>query len=225
MSNQASLGDISNSGKSNSRKGSSETKIDQDSEGRKKRRFGPLLMEIPESWRDERLKDVTELITRGKQPTYADDGIPVINQECIYWSGWHWENLRYLDKEVGDNWKDKRFPNKGDVIINSTGQGTLGRALVYPDNKERAIDSHVTLVRTDEEVQPNFFRYFLESKLGNGLLYSMCVNGSTGQIELSKSKLNLLSLPVPPLDEQRRIASVLYNVDQAIQKTEEIIEQ
>lgn len=53
----------------------------------------------------------------------------------------------------------------------------------------------------------------------------MCVNGSTGQIELSKTRLDLLPVPLPPLEEQRKIATVLYTVDQAIQKTEEIGKQ
>ena len=195
-------------------------------EDRKTIRLGPLLMEMPAEWRNERLKDVTQLVTRGKQPTYSEnDGVPVINQECIYWNGWHFENTKILEKETAEEWSKKNFAQKGDVLINSTGQGTLGRALVYRDDERRAIDSHVTRLNATNDLCPSFFRYFLESNFGNGLLYSMCVSGSTGQIELSKSKLKLLSLPVPPLPEQRKIASILYNVDQAIQKTEEIIEQ
>ncbi|MDB9253792.1 restriction endonuclease subunit S [Halorubrum ezzemoulense] len=187
--------------------------------------FGPFTLSTPGEWSAKRLGDIKRLITRGKQPTYDDDGIPVINQECIYWDGWHFENLRYLDEDVGEDWKDKYFPQSGDVILNSTGQGTLGRAQVYPDNKRRAIDSHVTLLRTDDELNPYFHRYFLESHLGQALLYSMCVNGSTGQIELSKTRLDLQPVPLPPLPEQHKIATVLYTVDRAIEKTEEIIEQ
>lgn len=187
--------------------------------------FGPFTLSTPGEWSAKRLGDIKKLITRGKQPTYHDDGIPVINQECIYWDGWHFENLRYLDEDVGEDWKDKYFPQRGDVILNSTGQGTLGRAQVYPDDKRRAIDSHVTLLRTVDELNPYFHRYFLESHLGQALLYSMCVNGSTGQIELSKTRLDLQPVPLPPLSEQRKIATVLYTVDRAIEKTEEIIEQ
>lgn len=188
-------------------------------------KFGPFTLSTPGEWSAKRLGDIKKLITRGKQPTYDDDGIPVINQECIYWDGWHFENLRYLDEDVGGDWKNKYFPQKGDVILNSTGQGTLGRAQVYPDNQRRAIDSHVTLLRTEDELNPYFHRYFLESHLGQALLYSMCVNGSTGQIELSKTRLDLQPVPLPPLAEQRKIATVLYTVDKAIEKTEEIIEQ
>ena len=198
---------------------------EQASDELKQEQFGPFTLSTPGGWTAKRLGDIKRLITRGKQPTYADDGVPVINQECIYWNGWQFENLRYLEEEVAKDWKDKYYPQSGDVILNSTGQGTLGRAQVYPDNEHRAIDSHVTLLRTDEELNPYFHRYFLESRLGQALLYSMCVNGSTGQIELSKTRLDLLPIPIPPLSEQRKIATVLNNVDQAIQKKEEIIEQ
>ncbi|EMA11299.1 restriction endonuclease subunit S [Haloarcula marismortui] len=184
--------------------------------------FGPFTLSTPGDWTAKRLGDIKTLITRGKQPTYADEGVPVINQECIYWDGWQFENLRYLDADVAQDWKEKYFPQDGDVILNSTGQGTLGRAQVYPDEERRAIDSHVTLLRTNDELSPYFHRYFLESHLGQALLYSMCVNGSTGQIELSKTRLDLQPIPLPPLEEQNKIANVLYNVDQAIQKSEEI---
>ncbi|WP_263819159.1 restriction endonuclease subunit S [Salinibacter sp.] len=55
---------------------------------------------------------------------------------------------------------------------------------------------------------------YLES-LGAGSTFS----------EVSKRVVEKVDIPVPPLPEQRKIASVLYAVDQAIQKTEAIIEQ
>ncbi|MDS0243405.1 MULTISPECIES: restriction endonuclease subunit S [unclassified Haloferax] len=198
---------------------------EDDSSGLDHEQFGPFTLSTPGDWTAKRLGDIKQLITRGKQPTYADEGVPVINQECIYWDGWHFENLRYLDADVAEGWKEKYFPERDDVILNSTGQGTLGRAQVYPDDERRAVDSHVTLLRTDDELLPHFHRYFLESHLGQALLYSMCVNGSTGQIELSKTRLDLLPVPLPPIEEQRKIASILYNLDQAIQKTNEIVDQ
>jgi type I restriction enzyme S subunit len=216
MSEEAPLDEYVDDGESGS---------EQDEEGLDQEQFGPFILSTPGEWTAKRLGEIKRLITRGKQPTYADEGVPVINQECIYWDGWHFENLRYLDEEVAKDWKEKYYPQSGDVILNSTGQGTLGRAQVYPGDKRRAIDSHVTLLRTEEGLNPHFHRYFLESYLGQALLYSMCVNGSTGQIELSKTRLDLLPIPLPPLEEQRRIATILYNIDQAIQKTEEIIEQ
>lgn len=219
MSDEATLDDfVDTSGQSDQSAEDDHDTLDQE-------QFGPFTLSTPGEWTAKRLGDIKHLITRGKQPTYADDGVPVINQECIYWDGWYFENLRYLDEDVAEEWKEKYFPQEGDVILNSTGQGTLGRAQVYPDDEQRAIDSHVTLLRTDKELNPHFHRYFLQSHLGQALLYSMCVNGSTGQIELSKTRLDLYPVPLPPLEEQRKIASVLYNINQAIQKTQEVIDQ
>jgi len=216
MSEEATLDDYTEQGDEG------EAGPEQEVDGLDQEQFGPFTLSTPGEWTAKRLGEIKRLITRGKQPTYANEGAPVINQECIYWDGWHFENLRYLDEEVAEDWKEKYFPQSGDVILNSTGQGTLGRAQVYPDNERRAIDSHVTLLRTEDGLNPYFHRYFLESYLGQALLYSMCVNGSTGQIELSKTRLDLLPIPLPPLNEQRNIATVLRTVDQAIQKTEEI---
>lgn len=219
MSDEVTLDDF------NEKAGGENQVADSSSESLEQEKFGPFTLSTPGEWTAKRLGDIKQLITRGKQPTYADDGVPVINQECIYWDDWYFENLRYLDEDVAAEWKDKYFPQKGDVILNSTGKGTLGRAQVYPDDKRRAIDSHVTLIRADGELNPFFYRYFLESHLGQALLYSMCVNGSTGQIELSKNQLDLLPVPLPPVEEQRKIASVLYTLDKAIQSTEDVIDQ
>ena len=219
MSEEATLNDFADDRvRDSSNTGGSPNELEQE-------QFGPFTLSTPGEWTGKRLGDVKELITRGKQPTYDDDGVPVINQECIYWDGWRFENLRHLDEEVAEGWKSKYFPQAGDIALNSTGQGTLGRAQVYSDDERRAIDSHVTLLRTEDELNPYFHRYFLESPLGQALLYSMCVNGSTGQIELSKTRLDLFPIPIPPLEEQRKIATVLYTVDQAIQKTEKAITQ
>jgi type I restriction enzyme S subunit len=219
MSEETTLGDFEEAADGSSRRdGDSSDTLEQE-------QFGPFTLSTPGEWTAKRLGDIKQFITRGRQPTYADEGIPVINQECIYWDDWYFENLRYLDEEVAAEWKEKYFPQQGDVILNSTGKGTLGRAQVYPDNERRAIDSHVTLIRANGELNPFFYRYFLESHLGQALLYSMCVNGSTGQIELSKTQLDLLPVPLPPLGEQRKIASVLHTLDRAIQKTEAVINQ
>ena len=48
---------------------------------------------------------------------------------------------------------------------------------------------------------------------------------TTAQSNINTGEYGSLPIPVPPLEEQRKIASVLYTVDQAIQKTEEIIDQ
>lgn len=198
------------------------------SAGFRQTQLGPRTITVPEHWSRTRIKDVSEVVTRGKQPTYVDEpGVPVLNQSCIYWDGYYPENLKYLDRDVADDWKPKHFATKGDILINSTGQGTLGRTLYW--DKElgtHAIDSHITRVSVDSDtIDPEFLRYYLESTWGQTMLYVFCVAGSTGQVELSKSDLMSMPLLVPPVEEQRRIADILSTVDEQIQQTDEIIEE
>lgn len=197
-------------------------------DGFRQTQLGPRTITVPEHWSRVRIKDVSEVVTRGKQPTYVDKpGIPVLNQSCIYWDGYHQKNLKYLDEDVAEDWKPKHFVTKGDIVINSTGQGTLGRALYWDkESGTHAIDSHITRVSVDSEtIDPEFLRYYLESTWGQTMLYVFCVAGSTGQIELSKTDLMSMPLLSPPVEEQRRIADILSKVDDQIQQTDKIIEE
>lgn len=66
-----------------------------------------------------------------------------------------------------------------------------------------------------------------KSYLAHALRYhsvERAISGSA-QPQITASMLSKMEYPVPPIEEQRKIASVLYTVDQAIQKTEEIIDQ
>ncbi len=65
----------------------------------------------------------------------------------------------------------------------------------------------------------DFLYYFLSNKELSSLATK------TAQPLLNQSTIGNVTVPTPPISEQRKIATVLYNVDRAIQKTEEIIDQ
>jgi type I restriction enzyme S subunit len=190
--------------------------------------LGPRRLEIPRNWEKSRLEEVSEIITRGKQPTYVEEGgVPVLNQSCIYWDRFHPEALKRLDSEVADGWKDKYWVKEGDVLINSTGKGTLGRALEWTKESDtHALDSHITRVHPDESVlDPTYFRFYLESNHGQKMLYAFCVAGSTGQIELSKTDLQTMPILLPPIEEQREISEAFHRVNKKLQDEQETKEE
>ncbi|RLL68723.1 restriction endonuclease subunit S [Streptomyces sp. Z26] len=169
--------------------------------------------ELPASWSASRLKRVTTLLNRGTAPNYVDAGpVRAISQAANQESGLDWTRTRFHG-HIGDPAKIKGHLKPSDVLINSTGTGTLGRVGYFefdPDGFPCMADSHVTIARVDEEkMNPRFAYYWLGSRPFQGFVYSVLAVGATNQIELNRDRLSDAPVPLPPLDEQCRIADFL----------------
>ena len=154
-------------------------------------------------------------ISRGKSPSYVEcSDLAVINQACIYWDTINYGKVKFNDNAYcGD-----RVLQYGDVLINSTGTGTLGRANIFNStgrSQRYMADSHVTIVRGSATCNPVYIKCFLEQAKTQKDIYRLCVSGSTNQIELSKEKFRLLKLPVPPLELQNQFAAFVEQTDKS----------
>ena len=145
---------------------------------------------IPRGWMVEPLREVATLISRGISPQYDDDarGI-VINQKCIRDGRLSLEHSRRQSKKISED----KLIRLGDVLINSTGVGTLGRvAQVLEPISDCTVDSHVSIVRS--KLNSEFF--------GRTLLqleehFERLGVGSTGQTELSRERIGSTTVIVP----------------------------
>ena len=122
----------------------------------------------PPGWVTATLADVTEYISRGKSPKYTHhSSLPVVNQRAIRWFGIQQEHLKYIDPAQFDLWTPERFIRIGDILWNSTGTGTIGRAcLVTQRDVEppKVVDSHVTIVRPNQlAIEPRFLFFWIQS--------------------------------------------------------------
>lgn len=162
-------------------------------------------------WQTEKLGQVCDLIARGIAPKYVDEGgFRVINQKCIRDHKVDYGLARRHDP-VAKKVPAERVVQAGDVLVNSTGTGTLGRvAQIRVDPGEpTTVDTHVSIVRPKAgKFFTEFFGYMLvtiEDELIAGGL------GASGQTELPRSDLESkfeVSYPAS-LDEQSRIVAVL----------------
>jgi type I restriction enzyme S subunit len=187
------------------------------------------LDEVPNAWSIAPLKRYSKYISRGISPDYIDDekeGIPIINQACIYWEGLNFENVKFQDPSKANGSKGKLCT--GDLLINSTGTGTLGRVAIFKLDRECLVDSHVTIVRTTSELSEEFLYYLLQSNIYQGYIYSVLSTGATNQIELSRWGLSNTHILVPPLSNQRLITTFLDSetarIDTLITKKRELID-
>ena len=160
------------------------------------------------------IEEIASLVSRGKTPKYVEKSkIEVINQACIYWEKIKFENIKYHEDK-----KDILILQDQDILINSTGTGTLGRVNIFIKNEEKdiiyTIDTHITLLRlkqwkSNSIYLKNYFRIPIIQKY----LINKCVNGSTNQIELSKEKFNNFRVLLPPLSLQNEFSEFATKID------------
>ena len=164
-----------------------------------------------------RLKDITiKEIKRGKSPTYANSGnVLVFAQKCNTKAGNIDLSLtKHLDLKVFTKYPDEEYMRDNDIVINSTGNGTLGRIGVFRDSDRIddciiVPDSHVTTVRVNAALISDYIYYTLTYY--QPYLEKNC-SGSTNQTELKPAVIANLFIPVPPYAEQRRIVQKLSDV-------------
>ncbi|OGB01350.1 MAG: hypothetical protein A3E79_12120 [Burkholderiales bacterium RIFCSPHIGHO2_12_FULL_61_11] len=161
---------------------------------------------VPRGWRVGTLGEHTSYLSRGISPKYIEDGgVIVINQKCIRDFSLDLSKARRHDP--AQRKIDGRGLLKGDILVNSTGVGTLGRiAQVLSLDNPAIVDSHVTVMRTDSSLTWNYLGLSIMRRQAE---IEGMGEGSTGQTELSRGKLAILKLLIPPI-------AVLQNFDDVV---------
>lgn len=154
--------------------------------------YSPFDGIAPKEWKTVNLEKITALICRGIAPKYSNNSNQtVINQKCIRDHMIDLSQARtHTPKVINEKWL--RF---GDLLINSTGDGTLGRtAQVWFQPQNITVDSHVTIVRPAKE---NLIFYIGLWGIIHEREIECLHTGSTGQTELPKERVKALELHLP----------------------------
>ena len=167
---------------------------------------------LPSGWVAATVEDITEYVQRGKSPKYIDHSdLPVINQKCVRWDRIDEEYLKFIHPDQKPSWSQQRYLQNGDILWNSTGTGTVGRAGLFMGLKtadQAVVDSHVTVLRVNSTCHPQFLFLYIQSPMIQNRIDDMHT-GSTNQVELSKIEILSTGIPLPPLAEQQRIVAKL----------------
>lgn len=186
------------------------------------------LYDIPDTWTWCKLYDICPFLTRGKSPKYSDTDnmYPVFAQKCnLKEGGISLDKALFLDPSTLSKWGEEYHLKNGDILINSTGTGTVGRTRLF---KESCLgkypfvvpDSHVSVVRTAEEICSEYVFAFISSMIGQVYIESNLA-GSTNQKELYIGVLENMDIPIPPFSEQKRIVSKIEELFAQLDKIEE----
>lgn len=155
------------------------------------------------------LKNCVEKLGRGNQPFYDEFGkIPVIKSAYVR-DGFIEENLKEF---IGEDFylKNKKSQiKKYDILLNSTGVGTLGRSSCYFYEDKALVDGHVTIIRSNK-INPLYLNSFLRSYYGQFQINRL-FSGSSGQIEIYPDDIGLIEIFEASDKQQKDIAKLYEN--------------
>lgn len=177
------------------------------------------------SGRVVRLGEASELITKGTTPTtlgmsFAAEGVPFIRVQNL-----KDKTVHHQADPLFINAETHRELNRSiilprDLLISIA--GTIGRVAIVPDDApEMNCNQAVAIIRP----KPNIHRRYLLHWLSSSEAINQITQGQvTGTISnLSLAQVRSLQIPLPPLDEQRRIAAILDKADALRQKRKRAI--
>lgn len=165
-----------------------------------------------DNWHTHSLGDLAEYQNGNafSKSEWANNGYPIIRIQNLTGEQ---DEFNYYNGDLEERYKVQ----SGDTLLSWS--ATID--VFQWRGSDAALNQHIFRVDTSESVNDTFYRFKLESLLPQLEALS---HGSTMK-HVRKADLVNLDTEIPPLSEQRKIATVLHTVDQAIQRTEDIIEQ
>lgn len=163
--------------------------------------------DIPESWRWVRLGNIIFEAKDGPHfsPEYQDSGIPFISTRNISTGKLNLSTAKYITRELHEELCKRCKPKKWDVLYSKG--GTTGIAAVNDSDQEFSVWVHVAVLSLGEYIYP----YYLAMALNSPHCYALSqeYTHGTSNRDLGLTRMVKITLPLPPLAEQKRIVAKL----------------
>ena len=151
---------------------------------------------------------------RGKSPRYTETSSKfILNQKCNRWNSIDFSFVKSVDEDWYNNIDENIFTKEGDILVNSTGEGTIGRATyITKDYEELIYDSHILLLRLNRTVyNPILFVELFNSSYIQTQIDKIKSAQATKQTELGIS--NLLKIRIPILHNLQKQQTIIDQID------------
>ncbi|PIE20721.1 MAG: type I restriction endonuclease subunit S [Neptuniibacter caesariensis] len=190
------------------------------------------LYQIPEHWKEKRVKFSLSYIGSGKTPkgganVYVNEGISLFRSQNVHDSGMRLDDVVHITDEADALQAGSRV-KEHDVLLNITG-ASIGRtsvvtAKVLPAN----VNQHVCILRTEQEkILSSYLHRLLCSKIAKDQVLEN--ENGTSREGLNFVQVANLFFPLPPIHEQTQITKFLdyktAQIDRLIEKKKALIEK
>lgn len=174
----------------------------------------------------QKLGSLCSVVTKGTTPTslgmkFEENGVPFLRIQNLNNSTVNLEDVLFISEETHDALERSKI-RAGDFLI--TIAGTIGRVAIVPDEfPEANCNQAVAILRFDQsKLSPRFLLHWLST---NDAIRQISGKKVTATISnLSLGQIKELEIPLPPLEEQKRIAAILDKADSVRRKRQQAID-
>lgn len=162
------------------------------------------------NWKTGKIGDISEEVLRGFTTSYVEKSNLInLNQKVNRGEYLDESNFKYYadDTIVPKN----KFAKRGDILINSLGQGTLGRVHFYLEDTDNVVvDQHITIIRTGAaKLKPEYLYYYLT----NCCDLESLITGSTGMLMLNISHIRNFEIQIPNIKIQNKFSTFVQSLN------------
>lgn len=168
------------------------------------------------SWKKAKLSECCQSISDGdhQAPPKSNKGIPFVTISNIKDNSFDFTDCMYVPQSYYDNLLAKRKPQKGDILYSVV--GSFGIPVLMKENVKLTFQRHIAILRPNPHiVEPAYMYYSMLSKAF--FLQADAAAIGAAQRTISLSSLQNLTINLPDLPTQRRIASILSAYDDLIE--------
>lgn len=158
----------------------------------------------------------------GDEPD-ENEGVPVLRATNFGDHGIDLQDVAY--RVLSESQRASKRLGKGDIVVERSGGSPnqpVGRVLFFDLEEEYYPGNFLHLLRPRKKINNLFLYYVLDDLYRRGGTVPLQTNTTTIR-NLQFDAFLSIDVPLPPQEEQRKIASVLYTVDELIENSEEII--
>ena len=183
---------------------------------------------VPNGWKKGLVSDLADTVMgyAFKSNDFVKEGIPLVRMGNLYQNQFQLDRSPiYLPDDFAIEYR-KFLLQSGDLVMSMT--GTMGKrdygfAVEIPENTQDCLlNQRVLKIEPRNSDAKGFVLNVLKSEIFLSKLYSL--PGGTKQANLSATQIREISVLIPPLPEQQKIANILSTWDKAISTTERLIE-
>jgi len=180
-------------------------------------------MQVPDGWKKRKLGDVANIFfSNVDKKSYPEEkSVRLCNYMDVYKNGYITNEIHFMEATATQREIEKYKLLRNDVLItkdSETPDDIAIPALVSDDLENVLCGYHLAMIRPHNELCGGYLAHFFGLDSVRHYYYTLA-SGST-RFGLTTDVITFSTVPLPPLPEQKKIASILTSVDSVIEKTE-----